>query len=84
MVLEERTKTAAIFFDIEKAYNKINRNKTFELQNVEIQRRIIEFIRELISDKWIKERASRSTSQSKQTWEFHRGNTKCDSLPSGN
>ena len=41
-------KIAAIFFDIEKVCNKINRNKTFEqLENMGIWERM-KFIRELI------------------------------------
>ena len=41
-----KEKTAAIFFDIEKAYEKVNAEKTLEqLENMGIQRRIMEFIR---------------------------------------
>ena len=51
-----------MFFDIEKAYDKINRDKTFEeLENIEIQGRVMEFIRELVSYKYIKVRVGEST-----------------------
>ena len=47
-----KEKIAAIFFDIKKVYDKGNREKTLEqLENMEIQGRIIEFIRELINEK---------------------------------
>ena len=43
---ERKEKTAAIFFD------KINKTKTFEqLKNIGIQGRMMEIIRELISDR---------------------------------
>ena len=68
MGLEKRKKTAAVFFDIEKTFNKINRNKTFEkLEKIVIQERIMEFIRELISKRWIKVRVGGSTLMNKQT-----------------
>ena len=36
----KKKKTAAIFFDMEKVYDKINRNKTFEeLENIGVQGR---------------------------------------------
>ena len=42
-------KTAAIFFDIKIAYEKVKREKTLEqLENMGIQGRMMEFIRELI------------------------------------
>ena len=66
--LRRKEKTAAIFFDIEKAYDKVNREKTFEqLENMGIQGRMMEFIRELISERWIKVRMGGSISQSKLT-----------------
>ena len=38
----EKGKTAAIFFDIEKAYNKINRNKTFkQLENMGYRNKLL-------------------------------------------
>ena len=40
---------------------------------MEIQGRIIEFIRELIKYRRIKVRVGESTSQNKQTWEFQLG-----------
>ena len=41
-----KEKTAAIFFDIEKAYDKVNREKTLEqLENMKIQERMMEFIK---------------------------------------
>ena len=44
--------TAAIFFDIKKTYDKINKNKTFEqVENMKMQERMMEFIRELINKK---------------------------------
>ena len=47
-----KEKTAAIFFNVKKAYEKINREKTFEqLKNMEIQGRMMEFIRLLISER---------------------------------
>ena len=52
-----KEKTAAIFFNIEKAYDKVNRDKTVEqLENVALPGRMLRFIRELISDRWIKVR----------------------------
>ena len=45
-----KMKTAAIFFDMEKIYDKFNREKRFvQLQNMGIQEKMMEFIRELIS-----------------------------------
>ena len=45
-------KTPAIFFDIEKAYDKVNRDKALEQQeNMGIQGRMLRFIRELISER---------------------------------
>ena len=46
---KKEKKTAAIFFDIKKEYDKVNREKTLEqLKNIGIHGRMIEFIRELI------------------------------------
>ena len=46
---------AAIFFDLEKAYDKINSIKTFEqLKNMRIQELKMEFIRELINKDTLK------------------------------
>ena len=57
-----------IFFDIEKTYSKVNREKIYEqLENMRIQGRMMEFIRELIGKRWIKVRVGGSISQSKQT-----------------
>ena len=45
---------AAIFLDIEKTYQKINKSKTFEQpENMGIQGQIIKFIKELIRERWI-------------------------------
>ena len=64
----ERKKRSAIVFNIKKAYGKINRKKTFEqLENMKIQERKLEFIKELITERWIKARVVGTTSQSKQT-----------------
>ena len=64
-----KEKTAAIHFDIEKAYDKINRNnKMFEqLENMGMQGQMMEFIRKLIGERWNKVRVCGSTSQNKQT-----------------
>ena len=52
--------TAAIFSDIEKA----NREKTLEqLENMRIQGRMMEFIRELIIERWINMRVGGFISQ---------------------
>ena len=57
-----------IFFDIEKAYDKINREKTLEqLQIMGIKGRMLEFSKELIRERWIKVKVGVSTSQNKQT-----------------
>ena len=62
-----KEKTTAIFFDIKKAYNKNNRNKTSEqIENLKIKKRIMEFIRELISNRWMKMRVGGYTSQNRQ------------------
>ena len=46
-----KEKTTAIFFNIKKAYDKINKDKTLEqLENMGIQGRILRFIKELISE----------------------------------
>ena len=45
-----KEKIAAIFFNIKKVYDKVNREKTLKLENMGIQRRMMEFIRELISE----------------------------------
>ena len=61
----EREPKTAIFFDIEKTDDIINKNKTFEkLKNMGMQERMMEFIKELIRNKQTK----------------HRGYTVCDSL----
>ena len=47
----KKEKTAAIFFDIEKAYHKVNREKILEqLENMGIHGRMMEFIRKLINE----------------------------------
>ena len=57
-----------IFFDIEKNYDKVNRDKTPEqLENMGIQGRMLRFIGELIGKRWIKVRVGGSVSHSKQT-----------------
>ena len=62
-----REKTAAIY-EIKTAYDKINRIRTLEqLENMEIQGRMLRFFRELIGERWIKVRVWESISQSKQT-----------------
>ena len=43
-----KDKTAAIFFDIEKEYDKVNR------ENMGVQGKIMEFIRKQIGERWIK------------------------------
>ena len=44
--LGRKKKKAVIFFDIEKAYNKVNRDQTIEqLESMGIQGRILRFIR---------------------------------------
>ena len=43
--------TAAIFFDIKKAHNKVNTEKTLELENMGIKGRMLRFIRELIGER---------------------------------
>ena len=46
--------------DIKKAYDEVNREKTLEqLENIRMQERIMEFIRELISERWIMVRVGR-------------------------
>ena len=63
-----KEKREAIFFNIEKAYDKNNREKILEqLENMGTQRRIMEFIRQLIGERWI-----------------HREGAKCNPFPSGN
>ena len=63
-----KKKTEAIFFDIEKMYDKVNRAKILEkLKNMGMQERMMEFIRELIGERWIKVRVGEPISQSKQT-----------------
>ena len=42
---KRKEKTAAIFFEIKKAYDKINRNKTFKLENMRLQEQMVKFIR---------------------------------------
>ena len=57
----EKEITVAIFFDINKAYDKVNSEKTFkQLENMEIQGRMMQFIRELIGKRWIKGRVGGS------------------------
>ena len=59
-------KTAAIFFDIKIAYEKVKREKTLEqLENMGIQGRKMAFIRELFGETWIKVRVGGYISQSK-------------------
>ena len=49
--IRRKDKTAEIFFDIKKAYDKVNSEKTLEqLKNMGIQGRTMEFIRELIGE----------------------------------
>ena len=61
-----KEKTAAIFFNIKKAYDKVNRDKTLgQLENMKIQGRMLKFIRELIGERLIKVRVEGSVSQSK-------------------
>ena len=50
-------KTAAIFFDIKKVYDKVNKEKKLEqLEKRGIQGKMAKFIRELIGERWIKVR----------------------------
>ena len=60
-----KERTGAIFFNIEKTYNNINRNKTFE--HMRIQEQMMEFIRGLISERCIKVQGRATTSMSRQT-----------------
>ena len=63
-----REKTAAIFFDIEKAYDKINRESTFDqLEKMGVQGRMMDTIRELIKERWIKVRVGGRMSHSERT-----------------
>ena len=63
-----KQRTSAIFFDIEKAYDKINREKTLDqLEVMGIRGRMLKFIKELISERWIKVKVGGSISQNKQT-----------------
>ena len=51
---------------ITKIFDKVNREKKFEqLENMRIQGRRLEFIRELINERWIKVRVGGSISHSK-------------------
>ena len=60
-----KEKTAVIFFDIKKAYEKVNGDKTLEqLENMGI---MLRFIRELIGERWNKVRVGGSISQNRQT-----------------
>ena len=62
--ISRKEKTAAIFFYIEKTYDKVNRDKTLEkLENIGIQGRMLRFIGELNGKRW----STTSVSQSKQT-----------------
>ena len=64
----KKKKTAVIFFNIKKAYDKLNRNKTLEQQeNMETQGIMLRFIRELI-----KVRKDLFHRANRETWEFHR------------
>ena len=60
---KRKEKTAALFFNIEKAYDRINRNKTFKQENMRIRGRMMDFISELISNQWIKVKVDGFTSQ---------------------
>ena len=63
-----KEKKAAIYFINVKAYDKVNREKTLEqLEIMEIQDIMTEFIRELIGEIWNKVRVGWAISQSKQT-----------------
>ena len=58
-----KEKTAAIFFDIEKAYDKVSRDETLEqLENMGIQRRMSRFLKELIGERLIRVRVGGSVS----------------------
>ena len=51
------------FFDIEKAYDKVNIDKTLEqLENMGIQGSMLSFIREMVGERWI--RLGNSTGKS--------------------
>ena len=68
MEFRRKEKTTANFFDINKACEKINREKTLQqLEKMGIQGRLMECIGELISERCIKVRVGGSISQSKQT-----------------
>ena len=53
--------------NIETAYDKINRNKIKQLDNMGILGRRMEFIRELINNSWINVRVGGYISHNKQT-----------------
>ena len=70
----EKRKQQQTFFDIEKAYDKVNREKTFEkLENTGIQERMMNFTKELISERWINVGIEDTFHRAnRQTYEFHR------------
>ena len=48
----KRKRTVAIFFGIKIVYDKVNREKTLQLlENMGIQQRMMEFVRELIGER---------------------------------
>ena len=66
--LQKERKNSGNFFYIEKAYDKINRENTFEqLESMEISGRTMKTIKELIKERWIKVRANGYISQRRKT-----------------
>ena len=74
-----KEKIAAIFFNIKKAYNKINRIKTFEHKNIETNEEIHQKTDKLYIDYSI----GGITSQNRSGNSIG-GGTKCDTLSDGN
>ena len=65
--------------------NKVNSDKTLEqLENIGIQRRMLRFIRELISERWIKVRVERFISPTDRLGNSTEKGAQCNTLPSGN
>ena len=68
---KKKEKIAAIFFDIKKAYDKVNREKILEqLEKIRIQGRMIKLYKELLGERWSKVIVGGYISQSIQTVGF--------------
>ena len=66
MVLGKK-KNIAIFFDIKKGHDKINKWRTFEqLEIIGTQGRMLDTIKELVKEGWIWVRVGETTSQSRK------------------